>query len=155
MWRAQILTPSHYPPSHFRQPAPPPKRYSFEDLVRLFEREYLISLKPRSAKRYRVSIKALRRSFGGLYLDEISKPRILEFVGMRREEGVTGATIRRDLTCLSSMIEQAKLWEWMDINLIREMDLKQVKESPPRTRYLSKEEETGSVDQLPVIISAR
>ena len=140
-------------------PATTPKRRTFEELITLFRNEYLPLLKPNGALRYEISIKSLKRSFAGLTLDEITKQQIWNFVSMRREEGVASPTIRRDLACLSSMFEQAKAWEWLEVNLVRDMDFKHIKENPPRTRYLSKKEERDllryAVDYLrPMIIFA-
>jgi integrase len=97
-----------------------------------------------------VSLKALGRKFAGQYLDHINKTTLYEFEQMRRSEGVTTATIRRDLTCLSSLMSSAVEWDWIEINPVRSYMSSRRKrggltESPPRTRYLSHEEEAALI----------
>ena len=113
-------------------------RRTFEDAVHRFAQEHLPTLKPKSAERYRVSLRALAPTLKGLYLDEITKARLTDFITVRQRAKVTGATIRRDLACLSSMLELAKSWDWIGSNPIRDLDLRSARIAPPRTRYLSK-----------------
>jgi integrase len=61
---------------------------------------------------------------------------------------ISPASIRRDLACLSSMFGCAIDWEWIDVNpvsayLRRRRKRGALRESPPRTRYLSHAEETA------------
>src|SRR5262249_55439607 len=79
-------------------------RHTFEESTYRFAQEHLPTIKPKSAERYRVSLRALAPTLNGLYLDEITKGRLGTFIAGRQRGGVTGATIRRDLTCLSSML---------------------------------------------------
>jgi integrase/recombinase XerD len=58
-----------------------------------------------TARRYAVSLGQLEPWLKPLYIDEIDKETVSTIVRERRTKGVTTATIRRDLTALSSVIE--------------------------------------------------
>src|SRR5262249_20585643 len=120
-------------------------RRTFEETAYRFAQDHLSTLKPKSAERYRVSLRALAPTLNGLYLDEITKARLSSFISERRG-GVSGATVRRALACLSSMIELARSWDWVQINPVRDLDLRSARVSPPRTRYLSKREEQRLIE---------
>ena len=60
-----------------------------------------------TARRYAVSLGQLEEWLKPLFIDEIDKETISTVVRERRAQGVTTATIRRDLTALSSVIEFA------------------------------------------------
>jgi integrase/recombinase XerD len=60
-----------------------------------------------TAKRYAVSLGQLEPWLKPLFIDEIDKEVVSTIVRERRQTGVTTATIRRDLTALSSVIEFA------------------------------------------------
>ncbi|WP_319568993.1 tyrosine-type recombinase/integrase [Cohaesibacter marisflavi] len=120
-------------------------RKSFADLAERFILEHLPTLKPKSAIRYGVSIKNLNALMGHMMVDEITRSVLSDFEVSRRNDGVTAATVRRDLACLSSMLTSAMDWEWIDMNpvptFLRARSRRGLKESPPRTRYLSAFEE--------------
>jgi integrase len=122
--------------------------------------DHVPNLKPKSAQRYRVSIEILTDHFEGLYLDEIASARLADFadqrrkagariperwLGRRRPKGISPATIRRDLACLSSMFGCAMEWEWTEVNpvpaFMRSRKKRGLKESPPKTRWLRHDEE--------------
>jgi len=111
-----------------------------------FVREHCRRIKPKSAKRYLTSLVALDKHFNGLNLEDISSAVLSEFETIRRNDGVTDSTIRRDLSCLSSMFTCAEEWEWVTANpaasYMRKAQKRGLTEAPPRTRYLSHEEET-------------
>jgi integrase len=94
-----------------------------------------------------VSLKNLSPHFGGKMLHEITSATLSEFEASRRADGVKSGTIRRDLACLSSLMTSAQDdWEWHDSNpvpgYLRRRQSRGLKESPPRTRYLTEEEES-------------
>jgi integrase/recombinase XerD len=60
-----------------------------------------------TAARYAVSLGQLETWLKPLFIDEIDKDTVSTIVRERREQGITTATIRRDLTALSSVIEFA------------------------------------------------
>lgn len=122
-------------------------RRSFDDTAERFVNEHLVTLKPRSAERYGSSLKHLALHFGGKMLHQITSSELSAFETKRRTEGVRPGTIRRDLSCLSSMLTSAIDWEWVDDganpvpSYMRRRAKRGLKEAPPRTRYLSEDEE--------------
>ena len=60
-----------------------------------------------TAKRYLVSLRQIETYLKPLFLDEIDRELIGNIVRGRRAAGVTTATIRRDLSALSSLLEFA------------------------------------------------
>lgn len=123
-------------------------RRSFDEAAERFVREHLTTLKPGGAKRYGVSLKQLAAHFGGKPLSAIKSAALSEFETKRRSEGVAAGTIRRDLACLSSLLTSAEDWEWIEDGsnpipaYLRKRARRGLKEAPPRTRYLTLEEET-------------
>ena len=117
-------------------------RKTYKEAMGEFVAQHLPSLKPSARRRYGTSIDRLTPRLGDLYLDQITTARLREFVAYRRREGVKDATIRRDLACLSSMFTLAVSEGWADANPVKNMDKRSIRESAPRTRYLSHNEET-------------
>jgi integrase len=71
--------------------------------------KYLESVEhPNTHRRYKSSEANLVRFFGDSRLDHISATRIEEFKRVRREDGVKGATINRDLRFLAQILRQAE-----------------------------------------------
>ena len=98
------------------------------------------SIKPKTRHCYGSSSRALQPSFGPLYLDEIDRRVIADFVGARKRTGVTDATIRRDLAFLSALCGMAMRWGWLETNPVASFSKRGLKESRPRTRFLKPEE---------------
>lgn len=113
-----------------------PRRSYYEALER-FHAEYLPTLKPATQDRYRTSLKQLDPHFGGLYLDEINKTRLADYVTARRKEGTTGATIRRDLSTLSVLCSFAVALDLIEVNPVKQFAKRHIRESAPRTNYPS------------------
>lgn len=65
------------------------------------------NVKPSTAKRYLVSLRQLTPFFEGKTLAEIDLAMILAYAKVRREQGATTATIRRDLNVLSMIFRNA------------------------------------------------
>ncbi|WP_371259450.1 tyrosine-type recombinase/integrase [Bradyrhizobium sp. URHD0069] len=122
-------------------------RRTFNEAAERFVREHMITIKPSTARRYGDSLKHLALQFGDKTLDEIKSGALSDFETARRSEGVTAATIRRDLSCLSGIFTSAIDWEWIEdggnpvTSYMRRRAKRGLKEAPPRTRYLSPEEE--------------
>lgn len=123
----------------------PPR--TFVEAVEKFITDHCAALKPKSALRYGVSLKALAPIFEGLTLDQVDKARLGEFETLRRAQGVTAGSIRRDLACLSSLMTSAEDWDWLPEGsnpvpgYMRKRAKRGLKEAPPRTRYLTEGEE--------------
>ncbi len=122
-----------------------PKR-SFNDAAERFGIEHFKELKPKSAKRYFVSIANLLKTFDGVLLDDITSARLNEFEQSRKAQGVSQSTIRRDLACLSVIFSSAEEWEWASANPVKPFlrgrkKKKGLVEGDPRTRWLTHDEE--------------
>ncbi len=120
-------------------------RRLFDDAVEKFVVEHFPTLTRQSARRYLTSLKNLGRQWGGCYLDQITPATMLAFEQARREEGASAPTIRRDLACLSSLMAHMVDCDWIENNPVpphlRRRRKRGLRENPPRTRYLSHEEE--------------
>lgn len=112
-------------------------RKTFSEAMLKFLNEHASRLKPSTEADYWQSSEVLNEHFKGLYLDEITKGRISEFISARRADGISDARINRNLACLSSMFKHAIDWEWIDANPARGRKLK---EPEGRKRFLTREE---------------
>jgi integrase/recombinase XerD len=133
-----------------------PRHLLTEAMDRFFEEA---SLKPRTLESYRFTSNICSRLLGHLHLDEITRRLLSEFVGTRKRTGVTDATIRRDLAFLSSVFSMAARWGWVDTNPVTTFSKRTLKESRPRTRFITRDEfsrlhETASEDLKPVLVIA-
>lgn len=119
------------------------------DVWARFMRDHFPLLKPNSAKRYAVSLKNLSKVLDGKTIQQVSTAILNEFETMRRSEGASAPTIRRDLACLSAVLSYCEEWEWVEdgFNIVpaymRRRNRRGLKEAPGRTRYLSDEEESA------------
>lgn len=142
-------------------------KHTFDEAAVKFIDEHLPTIKPKSRKRYGTSIANLTPFLKGRDLAQIGSAELNEFVSARRREvivpnmrfdqterrtdkTVSPPTIRRDLACLSSIYGMAIEWEWVDVNpvgpFLRRMRRRWLKESQPRTRYLTKTEEAALIE---------
>lgn len=114
-------------------------------------KEHFPTIKQTSATRYAVSLKNLSKVLDGKTIQQVGTALLNEFETMRRTEGATAPTIRRDLACLSCVMSYCEEWEWIDDgkNIVpaymRRRRRKGLKEAPGRTRYLSEEEEVALI----------
>jgi integrase len=135
-------------------------RRSFEEASERFFREHLPTLKPRGAERYITSLKSLAVHFDGKTLDCIRSAELSAFETARRTQGVSAGTIRRDLSCLSSIMASATDWEWIEDgsnpvpSYLRRRARRGLKEAPPRTRYLTEAEEARLLDHASPVVHA-
>ena len=91
--------------------------------------EYLgKAVKPSTAKRYLLSVRQLDPHFRGLFLDQITKRTIADYVAARTKAGATNATIRRDLTALSTILECANTWGWLEANPAKDYNRRVIRE---------------------------
>jgi integrase len=118
---------------------------TYDDAMVKFIHEHLPTLKPTSARRYRVSMEHLTDAFEGLALAELTSARFSDFETKRRLQGAKPPTIRRDLACLSSMFGCCIDWEWLEHNpvppFMRRRRKRGLREAPPHTRYRTQDEE--------------
>ncbi|WP_407521904.1 tyrosine-type recombinase/integrase [Methylobacterium oryzisoli] len=124
-----------------------------------FIREHGPTLRPSTLRRYGVSITWLNQQLGARLLLEIKTADLKEFETSRRTAGATAPTIRRDLACLSTIFGFAIEKEWADVNpvtaFLKQRKRRGLRESPPRTRYLSRAEEARLLDgALPYVRDA-
>ena len=122
------------------------KETHFRDAVRVFSDDHLPTLAKSTEKRYLLSLIALSSHFENTTLQRVSSADLTKFVGARRREGLADGTIRRDLSCLSSLFTIAADHELCDVNpvlpfLRSKRKRKQLVEAEFRTRHLSHAEE--------------
>ena len=91
-------------------------RVKYEDVFTEWSEHIETQVGPETSKRYAVSLKQLEPELLPLFIDQIDKAKVLEIVKSRRNAGVTTATIRRDLTALSSVLEYAEDHEYREGN---------------------------------------
>jgi integrase/recombinase XerD len=129
------------------------RRRTFNQALIRFADEHYKTIKPKSRKRYTTSAASLLEVLDGVMLADIKSAKLVEFAEHRRQQGVTGSTIRRDLACLSVIFSKAVAWEWVTHNPVKPFLFDQstsgLREGPPRTRYLSHEEETEILAHAP------
>lgn len=116
-----------------------------------FMREHFPAIRRSSATRYAVSLKNLSKVLDGKNVQQVSTAILSEFETLRRSEGASAPTIRRDLACLSCVLSYCEEWEWIDdgANIVpaymRRRRRRGLKEAAGRTRYLSVEEEAALI----------
>lgn len=80
-------------------------RVKYEDIAASWaERHIMHEVGETTARRYAVSLKQLEPHLLNCFLDQVDKGKIDEIVTARRAAGVSTATIKRDLTALSSVL---------------------------------------------------
>jgi integrase/recombinase XerD len=119
---------------------------TYEAMMVRFVEEYLPGLKPRSAQRYLTSLRVLDPVFRALHLDEINRSSVADYIASRKKQRVTDATIRRDLACLSSALTCAVEWDMVEHNILKSLPKKNLKESKPRTRWLTRDEYASTLE---------
>ena len=104
-------------------------RPSYEEAVIRWAEEHLPhQVKPSVAKRYRVSARQLHPHFIALHIDQINRRKVADYVTARRKKGATNATIRRDLTALSSILQCCVAWGWSETNPAKDYDRSLIRE---------------------------
>ncbi|MGI4813784.1 MAG: tyrosine-type recombinase/integrase [Janthinobacterium lividum] len=83
--------------------------------------------KPSTARRYLISVRSLDVVFGDLAMVDIDKVAISRYVSARTKS-VTNATLRRDITALSSILESCQDWEWRSDNPAHDYNRKSIRE---------------------------
>lgn len=104
------------------------RRVTYAMAVERWVAEVVPELKPITADRYLCSSARLFAAFGDLPLDRVDKAAIKEFVRVRKAAGVTTATVRRDLTALASIMDSAEEEGWVEVNPVRLINTRKLKE---------------------------
>lgn len=86
------------------------------------------AIKPGTATRYLCSIGQVAPYLEDLYVDEIDRKKIAQVVSARLLDEVTNATIRRDLTAISSVLSCCVAWGWAEENAAKAYDRSVIKE---------------------------
>jgi len=128
----------------------------FEDHAREFLKLYSKQNK-RSWKRDEISLGHLIEFFKGKFLSEITSETIEKYRANRRADGVSPATINRELACLKTCFSKAVEWEKTDRNPAR--TVKKFRESNGKERILTADESrrllaASSPSLRPVLIVA-
>lgn len=87
-----------------------------------------LGLKPGTITRYLVSLGQAREWFDGAMVQKIDGPFIKKFIRDRSRRGVSNATIRRDLSAISSVLGVAVDENWIEDNPAKMIDRSRVKE---------------------------
>jgi integrase len=130
------------------------QRHTYDEAAKRWYRETLPSLEPATGKRYLVSSRSLSKHFKGLFLDQIKTRHIADFVSARKEENTTDATIRRDLTALSSIFRSAATWGWIDQNVAKLWDRSTLGESSSEIHRLDQASFDAVVKECPPAMAA-
>lgn len=86
-----------------------------------------LEVSDKTANRYVCSLRALDPFFADATLDQITRSALHTFVRERRRT-VTNATIKRDLTALSSVLKFCLQHEWIEYNVAAQYDSSFIKE---------------------------
>ncbi len=132
-------------------------RHLLSDAIDRFFEE--TSLRASTIETYRYTSRVVTRLMGRFHLDEINKRNLAEFITTRKRTSVSDATIRRDLAFIGSIFTAAKQWGWVDTSPVTALDTKALKESQPRTRFLTREEfrrlhDSASANLKPILVLA-
>jgi len=114
------------------------KKILFEDFIETYK-EYSKANKARNSyERDLTSLNSLKPVFGSLFLFEITPQAVEEYKAKRLQEGVTPATINREVSCLKHIFNKAIEWGVVSKNPVKGVRL--LKEPPGRIRYLEVDE---------------
>lgn len=118
------------------------ERFTLRAAVGRFLSEHLPTIRASTAQRYKISARALLDRLGSLHLDEVTRPRLSEFVAYRKGQKRSASTIRHDLAVLSKIYSLAcNAWEWADANPVRSFDKSAIGRVNWRIRFLTPAEE--------------
>jgi integrase/recombinase XerD len=97
-------------------------RLSYKHAVLEWSEAHFPTLKPKTVKRYQQSLRQLDPHFSDLFMDQIGRKQVAEYVRKRQKEGVTNATIRRDLNVLSRICAFGVNSDALAANPVRDFD---------------------------------
>lgn len=105
------------------------ERHLYKEAVLKWTKEFLTGKEPATARRYLASARQLSPHFSSLYVDQIKPATIAAYVSSRKRANAKDATIRRDLTALSSILRMCVSWGWSDMNAAKLWDRSVLEES--------------------------
>jgi integrase/recombinase XerD len=92
-------------------------RFSFAEVVAAWSPWIEKQVRPRTAQRYATSLGVLAPFLDGKFLNEVDGRLVAEIIRTRQSvDDVSNATIKRDLTALSSVLTYAVAQDWIDTN---------------------------------------
>jgi integrase/recombinase XerD len=91
-------------------------RITWMEAVASWLEEIAPNVAPQTLKRYLVSIRQVEPWLKPLYLDEITRRKLKDVATERRRNRASNATIRRDLTAVSSVLDHAIDNDWTEDN---------------------------------------
>ena len=127
-----------------------PEKVLFENLCV----EYVAIAKPgnmpQTKRRDKVSMKNLKRFFSGMFISDITRKKVEQYMAMRTKEYVPNRkedkkklidprTINIEVTCLNSMLNKAVDWGYLSMNPIK--GIKKLRVDPRPPMVLSKQQE--------------
>jgi integrase len=120
----------------------PGEAYTFKNLIEKYMAEYSeVNKKASSHKRDKSLAAHLLKSFGDVYLTDITPVMISDYKVKRRSEGASPRTINYELTLMGHAFNIAiKEWEWVKDNPVRRVKKDRVNNSIERWLTLDEEE---------------
>lgn len=112
------------------------QRNLYKEAVLRWRKEFLTSKEPATARRYLASARQLSAHFSPLYIDQIKPATIAAYVSLRKKGRAADATIKRDLTALSSILRMCVSWGWSDTNPAKLWDRSVLTESRDAIRRI-------------------
>ncbi|SRR5579883_340271 len=88
------------------------RRRTWDDAVVAWAEEIVANVSPKTCRRYAVSLAQIDELLRGRFVDEIDKALLADIVARRRAKGVSNATIRRDLSAISSVLKFCEDHDW-------------------------------------------
>lgn len=124
-------------------------RHTYKEALARFYAEQLPNLKPATQSRYIASIRQLAPALNGLFLDQIAKGVLADYVAARRRAGVAASTIRRDLGALSSVCSFASAADMIEVHPVKQFSKRHLREPAARTTYPTDAEIEGLIARAP------
>lgn len=109
-WRADLIAEAHFGE----------RVQKWEDAVIEWATHAPSALKPATMTRYQTSLRMVGASLEGKRLEKITRQDVAAIVAIRRKQKATSATIKRDLTAISAVIDAAIGAGWIEDNVSRE-----------------------------------
>ena len=112
-----------------------------DEFVKEYFAYYQANRKLRSLQRHQTSYRAMQPTFGQQRLADISPLAIERYKRHRKEEGVSGVTVNRELAFLKHLFSKSMEWGKVSENPVKKVRL--YREDNARTRFLTEEEEAS------------